>query len=121
MKIVFLLAFACAAFAQTLPPVNTLTAAGITCTFTVVDAQMSVAVDCVLADGTIQGRTVKTATTKGDLIGSGPIQCLYATDGAATPTVRLQCMADDDVAVKIVLDGVLAPVTKKRQWWLLWR
>lgn len=105
-----------------LPPVTTITAAGITCTFSVADAQMSLAAECVSADGTINARSVQSPSVKGAIVGYGPVMCLYWTDGLAAPTVRLQCLTDDDVtAPKITLDGKLAPVTKKRQWWVFWR
>ncbi len=67
-------------------------------------------------------RSVALPSVKGAVLGTGAIACLYWTDGAATPTVRLQCSTDDDVSgPKLALDGKLAPVTKKRQWWLFWR
>ncbi len=120
-----LLLFPCALLAQlpVLPPVNTLTIVGVTCTYTVIDPQMSVATECVDSTGTILYRSVTIPHIKGNLIGAGPIQCLLSTDGAAVPTVRLQCMTDDDTAIgpKIALDGKLAPVIKKHQWWLFWK
>lgn len=122
---VFLLVLSSLGFAQlpTLPPVNTLTVAGQTCTFSVADAQMSVSTDCVLADGTIIARSVHTAQPKGTVIGINAILCTYwLADATTSPaTVRLQCMTDDDAVSKVVLDGKLAPVNKKRQWWLFWR
>lgn len=119
------LIFAAFAFGQTLPtlpPVNTLTVSGVTCTITVIDQQMSVSGECLAADGTILYRATVTPSTKGNLVGAGPIVCLHWTDGAATPTVRLQCSTDDDTtAPKLALDGKLAPVSKKRSWWIFWR
>jgi len=107
----------------TLPAVNVLSAGGITCTFTVVDAQMGLATECLDSAGFLISRAANIATTKGSLTGAGPILCLYGIDNATPPNVRLQCMTDDDpeVAPRIVLDGKLAPVAKKRQWWIFWR
>lgn len=126
MKLLILIAFGMPLLSQsipTLPPVNTLTAVGVTCTFSVVDPQMSIAVECLDSSGAILQRAVQTPNTKGTVIGTGPILCLYWTDGATSPTVRLQCSTDDDTAVgpKLALDGKLAPLTKKRQWWVFWR
>lgn len=114
------------AFAQTLPTLpssNTLTSAGITCTFNVIDNQMSVSSQCVDASGTILHQGSAAPHVKGTLLGTGPILCLHWTDGAPTPTVRLQCSSDDDTGPgpKMVLDGKLAPVNKKRVWWLFWK
>lgn len=107
----------------TLPPVNTFTASGQTCTISVADAQMSISVDCILADGTVINRQVATPQVKGTIVGTNYIMCLYwLADATTSPqTVRLQCMTDDDSVSKIVADGKLAPVNKKRQWWIFWR
>jgi hypothetical protein len=127
LKLIALSLLVClCAFAQTLPtlpPVNTITAAGVTCTFAVSDNQIGVATECVDSAGVILKRASDTPNVKGSLLGIGPILCLYWTDGAASPTVRLQCSTDDDTGVgpKLALDGKLAPVNKKRQWWVFWK
>lgn len=127
MKTAFFLLLLCfMAVAQTLPTlpaVNTVTAAGVTCTFSVADNQMGVSTECLAADGTILKRASDTPHVKGAVLGAGPVMCLYWTDGAASPTVRLQCGSDDDTGIgpKLVFDGKLAPSGKKRQWWVFWK
>jgi len=107
----------------TLPAINTVAAGGTTCTIAVTDAQMSVAAECIDDTGNILYRSSQSASLKGGLLGTGPVLCLYWTDGAPAPTVRLQCSTDDDTGSgpRLVLDGKLAPVQKRRQWWIFWR
>lgn len=108
----------------TLPAVSTITIGTTTCTLTVVDSLMSVSGQCLSADGTILGQEVKAPHVKGAPLGLGPVFCLLWTDGAPSPTVRLQCASDDDVTPpKLAIDGKLAPPAagKKRQWWIFWR
>jgi hypothetical protein len=107
----------------TLPAVNVVSAAGVNCTFSVADNQMGISTECLADNGTILKRASDTPHVKGSLLGHGPILCLYWTDGLTPQTVRLQCSSDDDTGVgpKLVLDGKLAPVNKKRQWWMFWK
>lgn len=126
MKLLFtFVLFLGAATAQnppaTLPTVNTVSIAGVTCTFTVTDSKISLSVDCVASDGTVLDREIHTPSPHGTLVGGGPISCLYGNH--ADGYVMLQCAVIDEAnaVTKIVLDGKLAPVTKKRQWWLFWR
>lgn len=122
MKLFLFLTSVVIASAQNLPVVNTITTAGVTCTFTVVDSLLSVSTDCVsVADGVILDRRVTQPSAKGAILGTGPIMCVYGISGTA---VKLQCLTDDGVtSPKITLDGTLVPPAagKVRQWWVFWK
>lgn len=124
LLLLFSLVFVAAAQTlPTLPSINTISAAGVTCTLSVIDNLMGISSQCVDTSGTILHQGSAVANVKGTVVGTGPILCLYWTDGAPTPTVRLQCSSDDDTGPgpKLVIDGKLAPVNKKRQWFLFWK
>lgn len=100
----------------TLPAVNTLTAPGITCTIEVQDPAGGLFAQCVqTSDATLLYTAVVRPSDEGVVLGHGPLMCLYWTDDAGKN--RLQC-AD---GLKIVADGIVPQITRKRRWYIFWR
>lgn len=110
-----------AAFAQTplptLPAVNTLTSTNTTCVLEVLDAQVSLWVEC--KDNTtaeILAAGAHRPSLEGTLIGWGDIGCVY---GITTPEGLN--LLDCNIAGKASIRGQLLPVTRKKRWYLFWR
>jgi len=113
-------AIAVAVQAQTAPPtlpaVNVVTGTDESCSFESQDDTGGLFTQCkALSDASITYTSVVEASTSGAIAGHGSIMCLYWTESAGKN--RLQC----GDAKKVVVDGYLPSVTRKRRWFLFWR
>jgi hypothetical protein len=98
-----------------LPAVNVITTAEQACSLESQDAAGGLFVQCrSVADGAAGYTAVVEASEEGAIVAHGTLGCLYWTEDGK---YRLQC-AD---GVKVVVDGYMPPVTRKRRWYLFWR
>lgn len=70
---------------------------------------------CTQPDGTVAASSVAIASDMGVVLGHAEVMCLYWAESAGKN--RLQC----GTAGKVVIDGYLPPVTRKKRWYLIWR